>query len=126
MSLQKKIILGFLISSGLIAILAIYSYVNFIEIRKEIRYLELSDTLRSKTLQLRRHEKNFLLYRDVREIESVYSYLGEIKAALEQNKARDATGQLITLGEKIEEYHRRFGKIESNAWTFLDDIAGLK
>jgi len=86
MSLQKKIILSFLISSALIAILAIFAYVNFIEIRKEIRNLELSDTLRSKTLQLRRHEKNFLLYRDVREIESVHTYIQEIKAILEQNK----------------------------------------
>ena len=79
MSLQKKIILSFLISSTLIALLAAFAYVNFIEIRKEIHYLELSDTLRSKTLQLRRHEKNFLLYRDVKELESVHTYIKEIR-----------------------------------------------
>ena len=126
MSLQKKIILGFLISSGLIAILTVYSYVNFIEIRKEIRYLELSDTLRSKTLQLRRHEKNFLLYRDVREIDSVHKYITEIRTILEQNKRLDTTGQIATLQEKISEYHQRFSRIESLAWAFLDAIAALK
>ncbi|MBI5847384.1 MAG: hypothetical protein HZB31_05450 [Nitrospirae bacterium] len=126
MSLQKKIILSFLISSTLIAILAIFAYVNFIEIRKEIRNLELSDTLRSKTLQLRRHEKNFLLYRDVREIESVHSYIKEIKDILQQNKHLDTNGQIRNLQASIEDYERRFSRIETLSWEFLDNIGKLK
>lgn len=126
MSLQKKIILGFLISSGLIAVLTIYSYVNFIEIRKEIRSLELSDTLRSKTLQLRRHEKNFLLYRDVREIESVRTYIKEINTILDQNRAIDTSGKIMHLQGKIDEYQQRFNRIESLTWDFLDKIGLLK
>ncbi|MBI5074777.1 MAG: HAMP domain-containing protein [Nitrospirae bacterium] len=126
MSLQKKIILSFLISSALIAIFAIFAYVNFIEIRKEILNLELSDTLRSKTLQLRRHEKNFLLYRDVREIESVHAYIKEIKAILEKNKPRDTNGQILNLQASIEDYSRRFSRIETLAWEFLDNIEKLK
>ncbi len=126
MSLQKKIILSFLISSALIAILAIFAYVNFIEIRKEILNLELSDTLRSKTLQLRRHEKNFLLYRDVIEIESVHTYIKEIKNILEQNKPHDTTGQLLNLQAGIEDYSQRFSRIETLAWEFLDNIEKLK
>ncbi len=126
MSLQKKIILSFLISSALIAILAIFAYVNFIEIRKEILNLELSDTLRSKTLQLRRHEKNFLLYRDVIEIESVHTYINEIKVILEQNKPFDTTGQILNLQASIEDYNQRFSRIETLAWEFLDNIGKLK
>lgn len=126
MSLQKKIILSFLISSALIAILAIFAYVNFIEIRKEILNLELSDTLRSKTLQLRRHEKNFLLYRDVREIESVHNYIKEIKAILQQNKPLDTTGQILNLQASIEDYDQRFSRIEILTWGFLDNIGKLK
>jgi len=126
MSLQKKIILSFLISSMLIAILAIFAYVNFIEIRKEILNLELSDTLRSKTLQLRRHEKNFLLYRDVREIESVHSYIKEIKDILDLNKPLDTTGQITNLQASIEDYSQRFSRIETLTWEFLDNIGKLK
>ncbi len=126
MSLQKKIILSFLISSTLIAILAIFAYVNFIEIRKEIRNLELSDTLRSKTLQLRRHEKNFLLYRDVREIESVHSYIKEIKTILEQNSPSGTNGQILNLQAAIDDYSRRFTRIEALAWEFLDNVGKLK
>ena len=126
MSLQKKIILSFLISSALIAILFGFAYLNFVEIRKEIQYLELSDTLRSKTLQLRRHEKNFLLYRDVRELEYVHRYIEEIKSILDHNKRRDAPGQLDVLHGKIGEYQQRFTRIESRAWAFLDNIAALR
>ena len=126
MSLQKKIILSFLISSALIAVLAIFAYVNFIEIRKEIQYLELSDTLRSKTLQLRRHEKNFFLYRDVKEIETVHRYISEIRSILEQNKLPDAPKQIAALQGKVNDYQQRFNRIESLTWSFLDDIARLK
>ena len=126
MSLQKKIIFGFLISSALIAILAIFAYVNFIEIRKEIRFLELSDTLRSKTLQLRRHEKNFFLYRDVNELQNVYIYISEIQSILDANKQATTSGHLKRLQEKVSEYHERFSKIESHTWKFLDAIAKLK
>jgi signal transduction histidine kinase len=126
MSLQKKIILSFLISAGLIAALAAYSYVNFYEIRKEIRYLELSDSLRSKTLQLRRHEKNFFLYRDIREMASVYDYIAQIRAILEQNKNFNDTGEFSKIRDRIDEYHKRFGRIEFYAWKFLDEIKALK
>jgi signal transduction histidine kinase len=126
MSLQKKIILSFLISSTLIAVLAVFAYVNFIEIRKEIHYLELSDTLRSKTLQLRRHEKNFLLYRDVKELESVHTYIKEIRDILDQNRTPDTSGYLANLQVKISDYEKTFNMIEINAWKFLDNIERLK
>lgn len=126
MSLQKKIILSFLISSALIAILSIFAYVNFIEIRKEILYLELSDTLRSKTLQLRRHEKNFLLYREAKELESVHSYISEIRDILQKNSGIDTTGQISTLQGKIENYDQRFSRIEVLASDFLNNITKLR
>ena len=61
MSLKKKIILSFLTSAFIIAVLAAFEYINFIQIKKEIVFLEATDTIRSKSLQLRRHEKNFFL-----------------------------------------------------------------
>lgn len=125
MSLQKKIILGFLISSVLIAVLSIYSYVNFIEVRKEIRYLELSDTLRSRTLLLRRHEKNFLLYRDAKELESVHGYINEIRGIINKNSRTDG-GPLADLHAKIEEYEGHFTRIENLAQNFLSAIHKLE
>ena len=52
MSLKKKILMSFVISLSIIIILAVFEYSNFIEIRQEIRNLEITDTIRSKSLQL--------------------------------------------------------------------------
>lgn len=126
MSLQKKIINSFLISSVLIAALAIFSYVNFIEIRKDIGHLELSDTLRSKTLQLRRHEKNVFLYRDSKEIESVHSYIGEIQGILDKGISSDKSGRLVDLREQINKYNGTFGRIEKMSADFRQAMEQLR
>jgi len=88
MSLKKKIALGFFLSAFIIAILAAFMYFNFIEIRKEIRYLEVTDTFTRKSLQLRRHEKNYFLYSPLKadeESRAVHAYLAELKGILEQH-----------------------------------------
>jgi two-component system NtrC family sensor kinase len=126
MSLEKKIILGFLISAAIIAILALAGYVNFIEVRKEIRYLEMSDSIRSKTLQLRRHEKNFFLYGDIKEIEEVHTYLDDIKTILEQSRPRYRTEKMLSLEGKIEEYGQRFYRIETIVGEFQVEFTRLK
>jgi signal transduction histidine kinase len=126
MSLQKKIILSFLISSVLIAALAIAGALSFVEIRKEIRYLELSDSLRSKTLQLRRHEKNFLLYHEPKEIGSVYQYIGEILTIIKQNQHIFDTGKLRDLNGKMDEYWKTFNSIESVVQMIQDELSSIR
>src|SRR4030065_1709115 len=108
MSLKKKIILGFLTSSTIIAILVIFGFISFIEIRREIRYLELSDNLRGKSLQLRRHEKNFFLYMDISAITKVYTYLNEIRILLNHGKSAYKNEELLLLEKKIDEYEHKF------------------
>ncbi|MDA8433497.1 MAG: ATP-binding protein, partial [Nitrospiraceae bacterium] len=126
MSLKKKIILSFLISAVVIAILAISAYVNFVEIRKEIRYLELSDSVRSKSLLIRRHEKNFFLYGDRKESEYVYVYLTDLKTALSQASPAYQTRSLVELRQRIEEYSLRFNRIENLKWDFETEFNRLK
>ena len=52
MSLKKKIALSFFISAFIIALLAAFEYFNFIEIKKEIRNLEIADTIRSNAARI--------------------------------------------------------------------------
>jgi two-component system NtrC family sensor kinase len=125
MSLKKKIILSFLISSVIIAVLAVSSFVNFIEMRKEIRYLELADSLRSKSLQLRRHEKNFFLYGDPNEIEQVYIYIKDIKSVI-QAAPRYNTKNLFSMQAKTEEYAQRFNDIERRVADFHNAFTVVK
>jgi signal transduction histidine kinase len=126
MSLKKKIIVGFLISSVIIVILAVSAYVNFVGMRKEIGYLELADTVRTRTLQLRRHEKNFFLYRDSKESKSFHSIFEELEATLKQASPVYNTKSFLTLKTTIEEYGRRFGHIEDITRKFHSEFDTLK
>jgi len=126
MSLKKKIILSFLISSTIIAILALTAYLTFVEIQKEIRYLELADTLRSKTLQLRRHEKNFFLYRDPTENTLVHDYITQIKDIVNRTTPAYGAGMIKELEELIISYEGTYSRIEELGSVFQKKLDRLK
>lgn len=114
MSLKKKIIIGFLVSFSLIALLAVFLLVNFVEIKKETTFLELTDTIRSKSLQLRRHEKNYFLYapsKTTDETKAIYGYLDELDK-IADNMGTDRVPQSASLKNLVREYHEQFSKIE--------------
>lgn len=126
MSLKKKIILSFLISSCILAIFALAAFINFIEIKKEIRYLELSDTIRSKTLQLRRHEKNFFLYGDPAESSNVHAYVKELRGIIGPAMSVYNNKTMAELLLKLDEYSRMFTNIERRKSEFEKEFEALK
>jgi signal transduction histidine kinase len=117
MSLKKKLALSFLISVFIIAVLVVFEYVNFIKIKNEIRHLEVTDTIRSKSVELRRHEKNFFLYplKAGAESEAVHGYLRELNEIINRSVLGDNPGKLHDLKVCIGEYRNRFNTIESSA-----------
>jgi two-component system, NtrC family, sensor kinase len=126
MSLKKKIILSFFLSAFLIAILAVFEYVNFIAIKKEIRFLELTDTVRSKSLQLRRHEKNFFLYSPRaadEESASIRNYLFELDEILTGALSGAREEVIQSLRRSVGEYRHGFARIAS---TLLDVSVSLR
>jgi two-component system NtrC family sensor kinase len=126
MSLKKKIALSFFISAFIIALLAAFEYVNFIEIKKEIRNLEITDTIRSKSLQLRRHEKNFFLNGDLKELTNAYNYVRELKDIIGQSSHFDRTGRLLALKNKIIDYEKKLNRIENIYWDFQREFNAVK
>lgn len=126
MTLKKKIFFGSFISFTIIVILILAGYANFLETKKQIRFLELSDTLRSKSLQLRRHEKNFFLYKDIKEIKDVHTYLKDLKAILKDSRTSYSTEKLLNLEINVEEYEEIFNRIESFAGNFQKEFDKLK
>jgi len=125
MTLTKKIILSFLLSSSLIAVIGVATFVNFFEIKGQIRRLELSDTVRSKSLQLRRHEKNFFLYMEPGELSEVNRYLKELREVLREGRGFDG-GKLPGLENKIEDYGQRFNEIEILTWRIMGEMNDLR
>lgn len=108
MSLKRKIIFSFFISAFIIAFLAIFEYINFVQIKGEMRFLELSDTIRSKSLQLRRHEKNFFLYTNDEELQAIYDYLDQLEDIAADPKVRQKQTRLETL---VASYKTRFREV---------------
>ncbi len=126
MTLKKKIFLSSFISFITISTLVLAGYANLIKTKKEIRFLELSDILSSKSLQLRRHEKNFFLYRDIKEIKYVHTYLKDLKTILKDTKTTYSTEDLLNLEINIEEYEKTFKRIELIAGNFEKEFEKLK
>ena len=126
MLLKKKITLSFFISALIIATLAGLEYVNYIKIRKEIRYLEITDTIRSKSLELRRHEKNFLLRADTGQINVVYDYINELQQILEKNQSYYGNGKFLIMQNSINKYEYTFNLIEMAFWKFQKEFELIK
>lgn len=125
MSLKKKIILSFVISAAIIALLAAFEYLNVIRIQNEIRFLELTDTVRTKSLQLRRHEKNYFLYspsRSSEESAAIHRYLDE----LDRNLAGPVSGArqdaLPALRDLVVGYRRGFDGIAASLQQLSADL----
>lgn len=128
MSLKKKILFSFLISIFVIALLVTFEFINFIEIKKEILSLELTDTIRSKSLQLRRHEKNFFLYpRTKGESEAVHKYLQDLNGILNQTHPGSRPDRLLSnLKTYVKEYESNFAAIELSVDDLLKEIEKTK
>ena len=128
MSLQKKIVLSFLVSAVIIALLSGFLYLNFVEIKKETAFLELTDTIRSKSLQLRRYEKNYFLYAPARagdESKAIHKYLDEmdkILAGVQTNR----TEWTMSLKKLVMEYRQQFTGIEAFAKNISEESLQLK
>jgi two-component system NtrC family sensor kinase len=129
MSLKKKIALSFFISAAVIAVLAAFEYLNFSIIKKEIRFLELTDTIRSKSLQLRRHEKNYFLYSPAKakeESASIHQYLDELDAILAGAGRMVKANDLLMLQGLVRDYRRGFDTIEGLLMSLTRDLRGIK
>ena len=127
MSLKTKIILSFVISVIIITTLTIFEYGNFIEIRKEIRHIEITDMIRSKSLQLRRHEKNYFLnYSNAKqESGAVRTYLHQLNSVIDEGFSPDAA-LMHDLRSRIQEYEQRFNMIESSARDLSKEFEEIK
>jgi two-component system NtrC family sensor kinase len=114
MSLKTKIGLSFFISASIIAILSVFEFISFIQIKGEIRSLEITDTIRSKSLQIRRHEKNFFLYplQAKEEAEAIKRYIGELNEILRANVLLGESRELLSARMLVNDYDKRLQRIK--------------
>jgi two-component system NtrC family sensor kinase len=129
MSLKKKVAIWFFISLSIISVLVAYRYAVFVQLKKEIGFLEVTDTIRSKSLQWRRHEKNFFLYGSTsgdEESREVHRYLGEISGILRNAAIKGYGERLSSFEGLIGDYGRRFDEIESSLKSLSAELEKVK
>jgi light-regulated signal transduction histidine kinase (bacteriophytochrome) len=116
MSIKKKIILIFSASFAIVAIFGIIATFDVMEVRRDFAYLEISDSIRSKTLQMRRHEKNYLLFGEKSEIIKIENSFSELDTLIERGITISHNDKnLQRLIEKIYEYRESFRAIKKLA-----------
>jgi signal transduction histidine kinase len=127
MSLKKKIVLSFLLSSFIIALLAAFLYLNFVEIKNETVFLELADTIRNRSLQLRRHEKNFLLYVSNQQAEAtaIRETLAELDKIVKGTPI-DRSAPVAELRAQLAVYRDLFGRIAALLEEALRESGALQ
>ncbi len=114
-SLKRKIAISFNVSAFIILLLVTFEYANFIEIKKEIKYLENTDLIRSKSLQLRRREARFFLYGQPNakeEAAMVRLHLDELNMLLNDISTDARSVRLNKLQVHVDEYAKTFSRIE--------------
>ncbi|MCG6553233.1 MAG: ATP-binding protein [Candidatus Magnetominusculus sp. LBB02] len=115
--MARKIILSFTASFSLMALLFILAYGDFIKIIEDIRTLEATDRARSKILEMRRFEKNFLGGDDAA-AQRVLNYTVDIKAIAKLESFNVSADLLHGINDKLDKYSALFEDILSKSIEF--------
>ncbi len=127
MSIKKKIILIFTVSFAIVAIFGLVAGLDFWETRKDFRFLKISDSIRSRVLQLRRHEKNLFLYGDHTETRKMREVFDETDQLIRQGMRNDRFRQItFKLKTKVREYKKAFRQIIESQSQFRNELLLLK
>jgi two-component system NtrC family sensor kinase len=84
MKIRDKLFLGFGLYLALAVVFGILAYKDLGTIGTHLRHLEISDDITNSLLEVRRYEKNYLLYRDPGSLEEIAHYLTAMKGAIEK------------------------------------------
>ncbi|HEX8950096.1 MAG TPA: ATP-binding protein [Dissulfurispiraceae bacterium] len=79
MKIRDKLFLGFSLYILLAGILGFFGYKDLRTITKRLMLVEVADDITNAILEVRRYEKNYLLYRDKTSLEELREYLGVLK-----------------------------------------------
>jgi signal transduction histidine kinase len=119
MTIKKRLSLLFTLNLGLIILLISANIYFFNTMRKEIYFLEFTDTLRTKALQLRRYEKNIFLKFDTtseKNYKNVLRYMQEMEFLLNEFvKINYKYNEIFQLKETLRLYKQSFFEFENTS-----------
>lgn len=87
MKIREKLFLAFGLYIVFAAILGFFAYRELRTIDTRLTLVEIADDITNTILEVRRHEKNYLLYRDRASLEELTSFLSSLKESIDNIKS---------------------------------------
>ena len=118
MKIREKLLFGFGFYMFLAVILGFLGYKDLQTITKRLVLVEHADDLTNTILEIRRYEKNYLLFRDTASLQEVKKYLGALRKNVENIRV-EITKEIGTAHYEmtihaIADYERLFDRITEN------------
>ena len=132
MKIRDKLFLGFGLYIFLAVILGFFAYKELRNISAKLVLVETADDVTNTILEVRRYEKNFLLFKDRESFEELQKYLITFKKTIDDIKAEivhEIGGEhAAMMKQAIAEYERLFTTIAANytSQKELEDIVRIK
>ncbi len=115
LSIRKKVLIGFIISMIVVMIFTVVTYRNLILIERKVKFVVIGYELHDHLLEVRRYEKNYLLYGDIENYKKASSNLDAAKniALALQPDIKNLKGapRLADFQEEIESYSNSFDEL---------------
>ena len=118
MKIRDKLLLGFGLYIFLAVVLAFFAYKELRTIGTRLALVETADDITNTLLEVRRYEKNYLLYKDAQNLEALEGYLATLRAAVDNIEgeivAEIGSTDYDMLHRAMDEYGRLVGVIAGN------------
>jgi signal transduction histidine kinase len=128
MKIRDKLFVGFGLYILLLAVLGFFAYKGLRTISLRLVRVETADDITNTILEVRRYEKNFLLFKDRKSFEELQKYLGTLKKTIDDIKAEIAleigSNDSSMMKQTIAEYERLVGTIAAN-YTSQEELEEL-
>ncbi len=125
MKIRDKLLLGFTLYIFLAVISAFFAYRDLLKITTSLNLVEVADDLTNTILEVRRYEKNYLLYRDEHSLSEFRKYYSELKKNVDNMKTEIlheiGTGKYGMMKGAIAEFEVLFTAIREN-FASQDDL----
>jgi signal transduction histidine kinase len=118
MKIRDKLLLGFGFYILFAVVCGLFAYKNLSKITSRLKLVEVADDITNTILEVRRYEKNYLLFRDKASLEEFEKYLSAFKKHIDKIEAeiiREIGTENYTMMTKaLDEYEKLFKKINAN------------
>ena len=127
MKIRDKLFFGFGLYILLAVILGFFAYKELRTIGTRLTLVETADDITNTILEVRRYEKNFLLYKDSTSLGELQQYLATLKKNIDNIKTEIileiGSGNYETMRRAIADYERLIDTIAANLQSQEEQVA---